>query len=45
MISDASGEGGFNFLSHVSTSTSAAGKFAAIKADSVFVPLRNLRLT
>jgi hypothetical protein len=45
IISDASGEDEFNLLSHVSTRSSAAGKFAALKAEFAFAPPRNLRLT
>jgi hypothetical protein len=45
MISEVSGEAGFNFRSHFSIRSRAAGKFAAKKADLIFVPPRNLRLT
>jgi hypothetical protein len=45
MISDDSGVDGSNFLSHSSISLSAAGKFAALKADSGFEPARYFRLT
>ena len=45
MISDDTGEDGSNFLSHASISVSAAGKFAALKAEFDFEPARYLRLT
>jgi len=45
IISDDSGDDGSNFFFHSSISFSAAGKFAALKAEPAFEPARHVRLT